>query len=195
MESELRELIGKYGLTAVHKALEKEMKDTFTYLSGIYGVGKIEKKSLKKNIIVEDVVEPECIIEDFPDEVLEDVEEVIDPSVKQVVIETTKKAPEEKKALIEKQKKISDDVKAAKEYQKEAVAKKRKELLDKGITTESLLTKENLQKWIGEGCTYSKIAREYTGCTDSEIAGAAKAFGLQSNMSKHFAYKRRIVNS
>ena len=41
---------------------------------------------------------------------------------------------------------------------------------------------------------YSKIARDYVGCTDSEIARAAKAFGLQSNMSKHFAYKRRIVN-
>ena len=193
MESELRELIGKYGLKVVHKALEKEMKDTFAYLSGVYGDEKVEKKTVKKNIIVEDIVEPECIIDEFNEE--DFPEEIIDPSVKQVVIESVKKAPEEKKVSIEKQKKISDDVKAAKEYQKEAVAKKRKELLDKGITTESLLTKENLQKWIGEGCTYSKIAREYVGCSDSEIAGAAKAFGLQSNMSKHFAYKRRIVNS
>ena len=187
MESELRELIGKYGLKAVHKALEKEMKDTFAYLSGLYGA---EKKSIKKNIIVEEVIEPECIIEDFDEE---DVpEEVIDPSVKQVVIETVKKEPVEKKLSIEKQK-LYAEVKAVKENQKEAVAKKRKELEDKGITAKSLLTKENLQKWIGEGCTYSKIARDYTGCTDAEIAAAAKEFGLQSNMSKHFAYKKHIL--
>ena len=188
MESELRELIGKYGLKAVHKGLEKEMKDTFAYLSGLYGT---EKKA-KKNIIVEEAVEPECIIDEFDEEDIP--EEAVDPSVKQVVIESVKKTPEEKKASIEKQKKISDDVRAAKEYQKEAVAKKRKELEEKGITAQSLLTKENLQKWIGEGCTYSKIAREYTGCTDAEISLAAKAFGLQSNMSKHFAYKKRILN-
>ena len=105
-----------------------------------------------------------------------------------------KKEPVEKKVSIEKQK-LYAEVKAVKDNQKEAVAKKRKELEDKGITAKSLLTKENLQKWIGEGCTYSKIAREYTGCTDAEIAAAAKEFGLQSNMSKHFAYKRRIVNT
>ena len=182
MEAELRELIGKHGLKAVHKALEKEMKDTFTYLSGLYGGEKVEKK----NIVVEEVVEP--VVE-------EDVsEEVVDPSVKQVVIESVKKEPVEKKVSIEKQK-LYAEVKAVKDNQKEAVAKKRKELEDKGITAKSLLTKENLQKWIGEGCTYSKIAREYTGCTDAEIAAAAKEFGLQSNMSKHFAYKRRIVNT
>ena len=192
MESELRELIGKYGLKAVHKALEKEMKDTFTYLSGLYGaekVEKVEKKTVKKNIIVEEVVEP--VVEEGVSE--EGVsEEVVDPSVKQVVIENVKKEPVEKKVSIEKQK-LSAEVKAVKDNQKEAVAKKRKELEDKGITAKSLLTKENLQKWIGEGCTYSKIAREYTGCTDAEIAAAAKEFGLQSNMSKHFAYKRKFV--
>jgi hypothetical protein len=187
MESELRELIGKYGLMAVHKAIDKEMLDTFNYLSGIYGnqkIEKVEKKPIKKNIIVEDVVE--SFEEDIP-------EENVDPSVKQVVIDTVKKEPVEKKISVEKQK-MYNEVKAIKESQKEAVAKKRKELEEKGITLESLLTKENFQKWIGEGCTYSKIARDYVGCTDSEIARAAKAFGLQSNMSKHFAYKRRIVN-
>lgn len=192
MESELRELIGKYGLTAVHKAIDKEMMDTFAYLSGIYGSEKVEKdekvvkKSVKKNIIVEDIVEP---LEDEED----DVEDVVDPSVKQVVIDTVKKEPVEKKVSIEKQK-LYAEVKAVKDNQKEAVAKKRKELEEKGITAKSLLTKENLQKWIGEGCTYSKIARDYTGCTDAEIAAAAKEYGLQSNLSKHFAYKRRIVN-
>jgi hypothetical protein len=188
MESELRELIGKYGLKAVHKAFDKEMKDTFAYLSGLYGAEKVEKekKIVKKNIIVEDVVEP--VADDD-----EAVVEVIDPSVKQVVIDTVKKEPIEKKISIEKQK-LYAEVKAVKDNQKEAVAKKHKELEEKGITAKSLLTKENLQKWIGEGCTYSKIARDYTGCTDGEIAAAAKEFGLQSNLSKHFAYKRRIVN-
>ena len=187
MESELRELIGKYGLTAIHKAIDKEMMDTFAYLSGIYMPEKVEKveKKPKKNIIVEEVIEAESATEEI---------EEVDPSVKQVVIESAKKEPAEKKVSIEKQK-MYDEIKAVKESQKEAVAKKRKELEEKGITPQSLLTKENLQKWISEGCTYSKIARDYVGCTDSDVAGAAKAFGLQSNMSKHFAYKKRIVNT
>ena len=190
MESELRELIGKYGLTAIHKAIDKEMMDTFAYLSGIYMPEKVEKveKKPKKNIIVEEVIEAESATEE-----IEEVEEV-DPSVKQVVIESAKKEPAEKKVSIEKQK-LYAEVKAVKDNQKEAVAKKRKELEEKGITAKSLLTKENLQKWIGEGCTYSKIARDYTGCSDAEIAAAAKEYGLQSNLSKHFAFKRRIINT
>ncbi len=37
LATEIRELIGKYGLLEVHKCLEKEMKATYVYLKMIYG--------------------------------------------------------------------------------------------------------------------------------------------------------------
>jgi hypothetical protein len=58
--------------------------------------------------------------------------------------------------------------------------KKRKELEEKGISPKTLLTKENLKKWIEEeGRTYSYIAREFIGCRDSEVSAAAKLWGIK----------------
>ena len=73
------------------------------------------------------------------------------------------------------------DSKEQKIWQREMEEKKKKENLEKGISIKSLLTKENLKKWIEEeGRTYSYIAREYTGCKDTEVSAAAKLFGIES---------------
>lgn len=73
------------------------------------------------------------------------------------------------------------DPKEVKKWQREQEQAKRAELDAQGITVESLLTKENLKKWIeGEGRTYSDVARTYVGCPDSQVSAAAKAYGIQS---------------
>ena len=189
MESELRELIGKYGLKAVHKAFEKEMKDTFTYLSGLYGgekVEKVEKKTVKKNIVVEEVIEPD---------VEEGVsEEVVDPSVKQVVIESVKKTVINGtqndvnivKNLTENVEQINyaDRPKFDKKEHMIAIEKKGVENRNKGINPEGLLTKDNLEKWLSEGLSYMRIAREKVGLPDKIIGDAAKKFKLKSDVTK-----------
>ena len=73
------------------------------------------------------------------------------------------------------------DPKEMKEWQRGEEEKKKKENESKGIKKDTLLTKENLKKWIEEeGRTFSYISREYVGCKDSEVSAAAKLFGIDT---------------
>ena len=77
------------------------------------------------------------------------------------------------------------DPKDLKKWQKEQEEKKKRELDAEGINPASLLTKENLQRWIvTEKKTYAAVAREYVGLPDSMVASAAKSFGIQSDTTK-----------
>lgn len=77
------------------------------------------------------------------------------------------------------------DPKDLKKWQKEQEEKKKRELDAEGINPASLLTKENLQRWIvEEKKTYAAVAREYVGLPDSMVASAAKSFGIQSDTTK-----------
>ena len=68
-----------------------------------------------------------------------------------------------------------------KEWQRAEEDKKKKENESKGVKKETLLTKENLKKWIEEeGRTFCYISREYVGCKDSEVSAAAKLFGIDT---------------
>jgi hypothetical protein len=75
--------------------------------------------------------------------------------------------------------------KTVKQLQHEAEEKKKAELDAAGISITDILTKENLTQWIvEEKRSYSWVAREKAGCPDSQVAAAAKGFGIQSNVSK-----------
>lgn len=150
-------LIGSYGIVAVHKALQKRMKDDYEYLKTLFDEVKEKKqivKEEKKN------VEKEVIPE------VKDANEVVD------LPNDSEEKTEEKKYR---------DPKEMKVWQKEQEDKKRKENEAKGIKPKDLLTKENLKKWIeDEGRTYSYIAREHVGCKDTEVSAAAKAFNIEN---------------
>jgi hypothetical protein len=80
------------------------------------------------------------------------------------------------------------DPKDIKKWQKEQEDKKKRELDAQGINPASLLTKENLQKWIvDDKKTFAFVAREYVGLPDSMVASSAKSFGIQSENSKRRA--------
>ena len=73
------------------------------------------------------------------------------------------------------------DPKDLKKWQKEQEEKKKRELDAEGINPASLLTKENLQRWIvTEKKTYAAVAREYVGLPESMVASSAKKFGILS---------------
>jgi hypothetical protein len=75
--------------------------------------------------------------------------------------------------------------KEAKAWQKEQETKKKVELSESGIEPHSLLTKENLERWIlTDSRTYAYIAREYVGLPEAMVSESAKAFGIQSETSK-----------
>jgi hypothetical protein len=76
--------------------------------------------------------------------------------------------------------------------QAEKEAAKYKELISKGIDPESLLTKENLKKWIEtDGLTYAQIARDHVGLSALQVSNMAKGFGLKSVIAK----KRAMIMS
>jgi len=66
---------------------------------------------------------------------------------------------------------------------KEAIVWKRLELMEKKIVPESLLTEENLKKWIEqENKNYWTIA-EMTGCQDATISAKAKSLNIFSELA------------
>lgn len=73
---------------------------------------------------------------------------------------------------------------------KNAILKKRAELAEQNIEGRTLLTEASIKKWISEGLTYWKIA-ELTGVWDAEVSALAKNFGLQSAISKTYAFKKK----
>ena len=190
MESELRSLIGKYGMRAVHEGLMKEMRETFQYLQDVFAVKNEVVHPVHHTVptveIVNDII-PEGIHHEVEDARVEtdSLEEQVvemppDPTVKQVVITN----PKLTKVAVAKP--SSADVK---ELDKAEVAKKREELLAKGIQPESLLTEANLKQWLAEGKSYMKIAKE-TGVKDTQVSAMARSFGLQSSISKYIAIKK-----
>ena len=83
----------------------------------------------------------------------------------------------------------SKDLKA---WQKEQEAKKLADLTAQGIVPESLLTPENIKKWIeDEHRTFAYVAREYVGMPEAKVADFAKEHGVNSTISK----KRAILSA
>lgn len=200
MEQELRILIGKYGFKTLHEGLMKEMKIAHDYLMTVFPHAKNDiivpcvsdtipepmtipqMNPLDTIVVMKEIHLPESATtaeshEEEPEEEHEEKEQ--DPTIKEVQI--TGKATEIG---------VTPKRRFDKDEQKAEVLKKKKELEAKGIKPESLLTKENLTKWLEEGMSYQRIAREHVGVSENEVSAVAKTFGLQSNISK-FMFARK----
>ena len=194
IRSDIRNLVAKYGLPAVHAELQTEMRETFEFLRQFYEPPKnnlvipvadtipdhIATPHHKPITVTVDILEPPHL--DLSDE--EDIqqeppsEHPKDPSLKEVVIQARKEMAQ------------GPPEKFSKAKHREEVQKKYKEWMDKGVRPEGLLTKENLSKWLGEGMSYMRIAREEVGVHENEIAAIAKTFGLQSDIKKYIVMKK-----
>jgi len=194
LRSDLRALIAKYGLPAVHAELQAEMRETYDFLRQMFEPSKnnlvipmtekipdrIATPHLKPIQIVLPA-EPPALELSGNEEAEGDTEtgEEKDMTLKEVVIQ----------AKSELNRELTGE-KFSKAKHREDVAKKHKELTEKGIRPESLLTKENLTQWLGSGMSYMRIAREITGVHENEIAAIAKTFGLQSDVKKYIVMKK-----
>lgn len=196
MESELRALIGKYGMRAVHEGLMKEMQDTFHYLQVIFQSRNqivtpvmphpVATFEIVNDIIPDHVIQQEDIDTDSLSE--ESVQMPKDPNVKEIVIRDVKVKGMTNTAPEPKPKPVAE-VKQQKQEHRDAVEKKHQELVAKGVKPESLLTEANLRKWINDGMSYLKIAKE-TGVHEVQVSNVAKSFGLQSKISRYVAMKK-----
>jgi len=75
-----------------------------------------------------------------------------------------------------------------KREQSENESKKYAELLARGIDPETLLTKDNLKKWIEtDKLTYAQISRDHVGLPSAQVSTVAKGFGFKSQIAKRRA--------
>ena len=191
----LREVIAKHGLPAVYAGLQEEMQELYGFLRSHYEPPKNnlvipiagvipDRIATPRNRPIAAIIEEELPPFELEENEGENKEETqslpVDPTLKEVVVQ----------AKSEMMKYQGEKEKFTKAKHREEVLKKHKELTEQGIRPESLLTKENLTKWLGEGLSYMRISREHTGVPENEIAAIAKTFGLQSDVKKYIAIKK-----
>ncbi len=124
-----------------------------------------------------------CATRSMLDEVIRQMQEELKQRIEDVNLYMSGKIEEGtvnsiliKASSVEEQLKES---KSSKAEQRAAEAAKRAELSTAGINPRDQLTRENLQRWLGEGKSFSQIAREEIGLRQEEISAAAKKFGLK----------------
>jgi hypothetical protein len=71
-----------------------------------------------------------------------------------------------------------------KKWQREQEAARKAFMKANKISRASLMTVENVRKWLADGDTYAKIAREQLGCKEEEVSKFAKEHGLQRKSKK-----------
>ena len=203
MESEVRRLFIEYGVknvmncaTTVSKALYEELKEMYGETVPVETQEVVEappaEKKERKGIIKKAVEPVETAVE--PDATNEKVVEVVTLRVKKKAVppvevqqsgeESEEESDSDATVPVDGQKaypvKTAEELKNERHDHRAAVEKKRAEIEGQGIEPESLLTKENLEKWLGSGMSYQRIAKEMTGCHEADISRYAKRFGLKS---------------
>ena len=195
---DIRTLIAKYGLPAVHTEIQAEMREMYNFLRPFYEAPKnnlvipvsetipdrIATPHLKPITVTVDILEPPSL------ELSDDEMPVPTPVQEHQEVDTTPSTLKEVVIQAKKEMNRESTEKFSKAKHREEVVKKNKELLEKGIRPESLLTKENLTSWLGQGMSYMRIARELTGIHENEVAAMAKNFGLQSDIKKYIVMKK-----
>ena len=192
----LRQGIAVYGLEDMYTSLNNICKGEYEFLKSLYDSSAVPPVPVAlPQETQEEIPRPEVVqklrsdtkvrIVKKPSEPTQvEVPQVEVPQVPQVQV------PQVQVPQIQAQHSESGftDPKDIKRWQKEQEEKKKRELDSQGINPASLLTKENLERWIvNEKKTFAFVAREYVGLPDSMVSSAAKSYGIQSETSKRRA--------
>jgi hypothetical protein len=196
----LKDLSSKHSYVDLHKELVSLMKEEYEALKNFFTVEEQPKPRAKRaprKLQPEPVATPQT-------EVVEEVLPLPEnhKSIANTRIRIIKKsedgspasAPASASALApptvpDAHPMSSKDLKA---WQKEQELKKLADLTARGIVPESLLTAENIKKWIeDEHRTFAYVAREYVGMPEARVADFAKEHGVKSTISK----KRAILSA
>ena len=210
LQQDLRALVAAHGFEMVHTTLNEMMRQDYEFLSKIFktdvpsiAVAPVPAPALAHTPAPAPAPAPAPTTVHTSLEIVQ----AMNPPAKKMVKITVRKAAEEPlaspppapmpptpvpvsqpevntlEAPAEKSKFRSPA--EVKRFQKEAESKKRAELDAKGITVATLMTRDNLKKWIeDEGHTFAWVAREMIGCADTLVSTMAKNYGIQSNISK-----------
>jgi hypothetical protein len=100
-----------------------------------------------------------------------------DPEIKQIIVEVEQSVQTQQPSKFR-------DPKEVKAWQRAEEEKKKAELRSKGLRSKDILTRDNLAKWLSEGYTYARIAREEGGCTEQLVSQIARGYGLASSKGR-----------
>ena len=198
----LKELIGWYSLEEVHTCLEEICKEEFDFLKRLYSA-KVPKTSQAQQ---QPQQQPQQQQSQQQQSQQPQQQQSQQPQPQQPQPQPQKHTPlrADTKVVVVKQPEVEQqpedqqqqqqqvhnlsglsDSKDIKKWQKEQEEKKKRELDAQGINPASLLTKENLERWIlQEKKTYAAVAREYVGLPESMISSSAKSFNIQSETTR-----------
>jgi hypothetical protein len=182
----LKELIGWYSLEEVHTCLEEICKEEFDFLKRLYSVkvpktSEVQAQQQSQQPQVQQV-QVQQSQKHTPLRADTKVVVVKQPEAQQEQSEPQQQQPEQQQ--VHNVSGLSDP-KDIKKWQKEQEEKKKRELDAQGINPASLLTKENLERWIlQEKKTYAAVARDYVGLPESMISSSAKSFNIQSETTR-----------
>jgi hypothetical protein len=187
LNDHVRELVSWYSLQEVHAAVDELCKEEYAFLKKLFAPTAVPKKPVASSAPA-----PVSDASDSVPVALEQQEPKLRPDAKVRVVKkgleptpALAAAPAAAPASLTQHESGLTDPKDLKKWQKEQEEKKKRELDAQGINPASLLTKENLQRWIvEEKKTYAAVAREYVGLPESMVASSAKSFGIQSDTTK-----------
>lgn len=177
MDQDIYALVAKYGFKTLHLRLLEIMRAEYEYLQTQFHTETplplkdilINKEESTKKVRK---IRAKAPVATNPITVTEDV--IISPQDNEI-----------KDVIVSEKTNNFRDPKEMKEYQKNAVEAKRKENEMAGLEPSHFLTKDNLKQWIEiEGHTYAWVAREKSGCHESQVAATAKMMGVKSRISK-----------
>jgi len=190
MEEELRCLFLRYGVVKIKDCIEQECIRLYEGLQKFYEP-KIE--NTKKNKINSQFFENKSEVVIECDTKIENNEEIEGGSanILRIIKKINKNyVAEDLVVPINNPNEImKEEIEDERERHRRLVAEKHKELLENGIEPTSLLTKDNLEKWIKSGKSYMKIAKE-TGIDEGEVSRKSREYGLSSAASKYKFYKK-----
>lgn len=188
VKQELRCLLASYSPKQVHVALLEIFKEDYEFLSSLYGSAPQAARAHKRKaapVAAEPVVaEAEPVVEESLK---------VTPGTKIRIVKKEEVVPAEQEKDDEEEEELAPEPKPSKfrspkevrNWQKENEEKKYAELMSQGIVPESLLTQENLKKWLEkEDRTYAYIARELVGVSEGVVSSTAQKFGLKSSVNK-----------
>jgi hypothetical protein len=206
IKREIRKLFAEYSIAKVHRLCNEVMQEDFEALRAILQPVKVkEEVKVKQEKKVKEFV-PEVVVVEKPKK---------EKPVKKEVKKVEKKKEEKKVEIMEddfidglvaaphritnntqvvvtKLKEGEDDnvppnltTKELREWQHAQETTKYDELLHKGIDPHSLLTVENLKKWVEEEKkSYSYIARRLVGLPEAQVSAEAKKHNIVSEIAK-----------
>jgi hypothetical protein len=188
VKQELRCLLASYSPKQVHVALLEIFKEDYEFLSSLYGSAPQAARAHKRK-----AAPPQPLVAEA-EPVLAEESLKVTPGTKIRIVKKEEVVPaEQEQDYQEEEEELAPEPKPSKfrspkevrNWQKENEEKKYAELMSQGIVPESLLTQENLKKWLEkDDRTYAYIARELVGVSEGVVSSTAQKFGLKSSVNK-----------